>query len=98
MQSNSAKQTQYVNEHEASEVSLSHSLMSPMATLIASDPSATTTQRQPRRMSRVSMIFAVMGLSSANKQVTARSCGSGARFRSIDTTEDGGVCTSDCPA
>ena len=37
------------------------------------------------------MIFAVIGLSSANRHVTARSLGSGARFRSIDATEDGGV-------
>lgn len=37
------------------------------------------------------MIFAVIGLSSANRHVTARSLGSGARFKSIDATDDGGV-------
>lgn len=71
-----------------------HSLISLIATLTASAPSATTTTRQPKRIKSVSMIFAVIGLSSANRQVTARSCGSGAFFRSIDTTDDGGVCTS----
>ena len=72
-------------------------LMSPMATLMASEPSATTTHRHPSRMSSVSMILAVMGLSSANKHVTARSFGSGARLRSIETTDDGGVLGSNCP-
>lgn len=72
-------------------------LISPMATLIASEPSATTTHRQPSRLSSVSMIFAVMGLSSASRHVTARSLGSGPLFRSIETTEDGGVVTSKWP-
>ena len=40
------------------------------------------------------MIFAVMGLSSASKQVTARSLGSGPLLRSMEATEDGGVVTS----
>lgn len=37
------------------------------------------------------MILAVIGLSSASKHVTARSCGSGALLRSMDATDDGGV-------
>ena len=37
------------------------------------------------------MIFAVIGLSSASRHVTALSWGSGARFRSMDATDDGGV-------
>lgn len=37
------------------------------------------------------MIFAVIGLSSANKQVTDRSFGSGPLFRSTLATELGGV-------
>lgn len=43
------------------------------------------------------MIFAVMGLSSARRQVTARSLGSGALFRSIEATDDGGVLSSNWP-
>lgn len=44
------------------------------------------------------MIFAVIGLSSANKQVTALSCGSGALFKSIEATDEGGVlCASHFP-
>ena len=54
----------------------SNALISPMATLMASEPSATTTHRQPNRIKRVSMIFDVIGLSSANKQVTTRSAAS----------------------
>src|SRR6266850_8611715 len=69
-------------------------LISPIATLIASEPSATTTQRQPSRLSSVSMIFAVMGLSSASKHVTARSLRSGPLLISMEVTEDGGVLTS----
>ena len=69
-------------------------LISPMATPTASEPSATTKHLHPSRMSSVSMIFAVIGLSSASRHVTARSFGSGARFRSIDATDDGGVCSS----
>src|SRR5579863_3735206 len=65
--------------------------MSPIATLMASEPSATTTHRQPSRLSSVSMIFAVMGLSSASKQVTARSLGSGPLLRSMEATENGVV-------
>ena len=38
------------------------------------------------------MILAVIGLSSASRHVTALSCGSGARLRSIEATDEGGVC------
>ncbi len=71
--------------------------MSPIATLIASDPSATTTHRQPSRLSSVSMILAVIGLSSASRHVTARSLGSGPFRRSIECTDDGGVLVVPCP-
>lgn len=43
------------------------------------------------------MIFAVIGLSSASRHVTARSFGSGALFRSIEATDDGGVFSSNWP-
>src|SRR6266403_5489187 len=72
-------------------------LISPIATLMASEPSATTTHRQPRRLRSVSIIFAVMGLSSASRHVTARSLGSGPLLRSMEATEDGGVVTSKWP-
>src|SRR5712672_331923 len=68
-----------------------------MATLMASEPSATTTHRQPSRLSNVSIILAVMGLSSASRHVTARSLGSGPLLRSMEATEDGGVLTSIWP-
>lgn len=68
-----------------------HILISPIATLIASLPSATTTHRHPNLESKVSIIFAVMGLSSANRQVTDRSFGSGHLFKSTLATDDGGV-------
>ena len=62
---------------------------------MASEPSATTTTRQPNRISSVSMIFAVMGLSSASRHVNARSLGSTGRRRSSDPeVDDGGVVSS----
>jgi hypothetical protein len=68
-----------------------YSLISPIATLIASDPSVTTTHRHPSRMSKVSMILAVIGLSSANKHVTALSEGSGPFLKSMENMDDDGV-------
>ena len=69
-------------------------LISPMATPTASEPSATTKHLHPSRMSSVSMIFAVMGLSSASRQVTTLSFGSGALRKSIECTDDAGVLVS----
>lgn len=71
-------------------------LISPIATLIASDPSPTTTQRQPSRINNVSIILAVIGLSSANRHVNARSAGSGPLLRSTECTDEGGVPKSNC--
>lgn len=93
MQSNSARSSQRRETVTIAE----DVLISPIATLIASEPSATTTHRQPRRMSNVSIILAVIGLSSASKHVTALSCGSGILFRSTDATDDGDVWISHLP-
>lgn len=57
---------------------------------MASAPSVTNTQRHPIRVRSVSIIFMEMGLSSANKQVTARSPESDLR----EVTDDGGVLSS----
>lgn len=57
----------------------SNSLMSPSATLIASEPSPTTTQRQPMRVNSVSSTLLEIGLSSAISTTKPRSdCGIGA--------------------
>jgi len=47
--------------------------ISPLATLAASEPSATTIHRHPIRVNRVSKIFADIGLSSAINTFRARS-------------------------
>ena len=69
-----------------------YSLISPWATLIASDPSDTTTTRHPKRISNVSIIFAVIGLSSAKRHVRDLSLVSMFRLKSKDPdVDDGGV-------
>jgi len=60
---------------------ITSNLMSPLATPTASEPSETTIHRQPIRVIIVSSILADIGLSSAIKTVTARSCDDAAELR-----------------
>ena len=86
MQSNSNGTSQPVQKANPQDL-----LMSPIATLIASEPSATTTTLHPRRINKVSIILAVIGLSSASKHVTARSLGSGCLLKSTESIDEAGV-------
>lgn len=77
-----------------------YSLMSPSATLIASEPSPTTTHRHPIRVSSVSSTLLEIGLSSAISTTSPRSdcCTAGVGALGIigAAADAGRDCTGDC--